>query len=242
MKQQLFPILTCEHASNAVPTEFAAYLPNDQELLNSHRGWDIGAKSLCKALAEKLKCDAFYGEVTRLLIDINRTVLRQHAFSNYIKAAPVAIRKQLVHQYHQPFREAVKKQLDQLNQILPHNAIILHISVHSFTPELNGKIRTNDIGLLYDPKRVAETAFAKAWRRVLHADHPLGMRVQMNYPYLGTSDGHTRALRTQFTDQRYIGIELEVNQKHCIHGQFPPELIKYLINSLLQVTEHFELN
>ena len=28
---------------------------------------------------------------------------------------------------------------------------VIHISSHSFTPELNGKVRRADVGLLYDP-------------------------------------------------------------------------------------------
>jgi len=36
----------------------------------------------------------------------------------------------------------------------------------------------------------------------------------MNRPYLGTSDGHTTSLRKEFRDESYLGIEIEVNQKH----------------------------
>ena len=34
----------------------------------------------------------------------------------------------------------------------------------------------------------------------------------MNYPYLGKADGFTTSLRQEF-QERYIGIELELNQK-----------------------------
>ena len=34
----------------------------------------------------------------------------------------------------------------------------------------------------------------------------------MNYPYTGTSDGHTTALRGKFPQTRYAGLEFEFNQ------------------------------
>ncbi|HSM16922.1 MAG TPA: hypothetical protein VK845_07985, partial [Gemmatimonadales bacterium] len=35
-----------------------------------------------------------------------------------------------------------------------------------------------------------------------------------NYPYRGNTDGLTRHLRSRFPPSAYLGIELEVNQKH----------------------------
>ena len=38
--------------------------------------------------------------------------------------------------------------------------------------------------------------------------------VRRNYPYLGTADGLTTCLRKRFAPRAYLGIELEINQKH----------------------------
>ena len=35
---------------------------------------------------------------------------------------------------------------------------VIHISSHSFTPELDGKVRSADVGLLYHPGRHGEAA------------------------------------------------------------------------------------
>jgi hypothetical protein len=40
----------------------------------------------------------------------------------------------------------------------------------------------------------------------------------MNYPYAGRSDGLTSALRRRHLPQRYLGIELEINQRHVFAG------------------------
>ena len=38
--------------------------------------------------------------------------------------------------------------------------------------------------------------------------------VRFNYPYKGTADGHTTALRAQFPPSLYAGMELEVSQRY----------------------------
>jgi hypothetical protein len=38
--------------------------------------------------------------------------------------------------------------------------------------------------------------------------------VRRNYPYLGTSDSLVTTLRRRFPPASYLGIEIEVNQKH----------------------------
>jgi len=41
--------------------------------------------------------------------------------------------------------------------------------------------------------------------------------VRRNYPYTGKSDGFTAYLRRRFPADAYIGIELEINQKHVFN-------------------------
>lgn len=91
---------------------------------------------------------------------------------------------------------------------------LLHVSVHTFTPELQGQTRDFDIGLLYDPRRFNEKQVAAGWKTGL-SKH---FRVRMNQPYKGSSDGLTTALRNFFPAEQYIGIELEVNQKYYFRG------------------------
>jgi predicted N-formylglutamate amidohydrolase len=42
------------------------------------------------------------------------------------------------------------------------------------------------------------------------------LTVHRNAPYRGVADGHTTALRRVCPAQRYIGIELEVNQRFAV--------------------------
>ena len=44
------------------------------------------------------------------------------------------------------------------------------------------------------------------------------LKVRRNYPYAGKSDGFTAYLRRRFPADAYVGIELEINQKHVLQG------------------------
>src|SRR4029079_2082622 len=81
----------------------------------------------------------------------------------------------------------------------------------SFTPVMNGEVRSADIGLLYDSRRKREGELCARWLAALRRADP-GLRVRCNYPYLGKADGLATALRKRYPQSRYIGVELEINQ------------------------------
>src|SRR5262249_46944754 len=108
-----------------------------------------------------------------------------------------------------PYRVAVRRALE---EELAQRRMVLHFSVHSFTPKLRGEVRPTDVGLLFDPRRKGEADFARALRAALQGALP-DLRIDMNEPYSGVSDGLTTTLRSEFPKNRYLGIEFEVNQR-----------------------------
>ena len=63
----------------------------------------------------------------------------------------------------------------------------------------------------------AKSAFASAWLDALKAADP-SLRLRRNYPYRGRSDGVAQSLRRAHPADRYVGIELEVNQRYVEQG------------------------
>lgn len=198
-------LFTCEHGGRAVPDEYAHLFHGAEETLASHRGWDAGALEVFETIAPVLGNAAFAVTTTRLLIDTNRSLHHPRVFSEFTRPLPAALRADIVARWWRPWREAVA---GTIAAWLESGEPARHISVHSFTPVLGGHIRNADLGLLYDPARTAERAFCLRWQALLEQR---GWRVRRNYPYRGTADGHTTALRRQFP-QGYAGIELELNQ------------------------------
>jgi predicted N-formylglutamate amidohydrolase len=199
-------VLSCEHASCAVPKPLEGLLT--ARALQSHRGFDPGALGVARLLAKATTAPLHFAEVSRLVIDLNRSLHHHSLHAAALRKQPPSVRDELVRRYHAPFRAAVAASV---REAIASSSFALHLSVHSFTPVLDGERRRADLGLLYDPARSAERAFATHMQSALEASLP-ALRVRRNYPYRGTADGHTTALRRTFSARRYAGIELELNQ------------------------------
>ncbi len=198
-------IITCEHATHVIPEKYETFYLDHDKILLTHEGWDIGALQIAEAIAPK--SDFFYfANHSRLLIDLNRSLHHPKVFSSVSRLLTLEHKEEIIDQHYLPYRTKIEEKVADF--ISAHDSV-LHLSVHSFTPELNGQIREAEIGLLYDSKRAKEKKFCAAWRDELEVYQRF--RVRMNYPYKGSSDGFCTALRRQFKE-KYIGMELEVNQ------------------------------
>jgi predicted N-formylglutamate amidohydrolase len=210
--------LTCEHGGNEVPPPFDTYFKGARKVLASHRGWDPGALDLLQHL-EPLADTTLSATLSRLVIELNRSAHHPGLFSTYSDAFPKAWKQGLIDGYYQAYRKGFEKEV---RAAIAEGDTVLHLSMHSFTPELDGKVRVADIGLLYDPQRTGEKRFCQELRDALVVRAP-GLRVRMNYPYRGTSDGFTTALRRVFT-KGYRGIEVEVNQRFAGKKGMHPDI------------------
>jgi len=203
-------VVTCEHAGREVPERYRPLFAGHEELLAGHRGWDPGAGELARALAERLRAPLFVATVTRLLVELNRSPDHPQLLSEVSRALPAAERESLLRDHYFPYRNAVEAAVGE--RATPGSPPCLHLSVHTFSGVWEGRRREVDVGLLFDPDRRPELAFSSALRgELLHRIPDLAVR--FNEPYLGIDDGLTSHLRRRFAADRYLGIELEVNQR-----------------------------
>lgn len=217
MSSGLKVLITCEHGGCRLPRGYQRLFSAHRKLLATHRGYDIGALPLAQRLARRLKAPLIYSQVTRLLVDLNRSIGHRALFSNITRNLPGRDRSAILARYYEPYRVRVE---EAIRAATGRHQTVFHLSVHTFTPMLEGMVRRADVGLLYDPGRSGEVALCRRWRKGLQqADGEL--RIRANYPYRGTADGLTTYLRTRFSAARYLGIELEVNQRFPLHGQRP---------------------
>ena len=200
---------SCEHGGNEVPPEYQHLFAGRREVLATHRGWDIGVLELSQALAAQLDAPLEAAMVTRLLVDLNRAPHNPRGlFSEFTRELPYPERVRILERYYYPYRRRVE---ENVRHILRDERDVVHVAVHSFTPELHGEERNADLGLLYDPARPREAEFCSAWQQVLQELAP-DLRVRRNYPYRGASDALVTTLRRSLPAERYLGLELEVNQ------------------------------
>ncbi|SJM95616.1 N-formylglutamate amidohydrolase [Crenothrix polyspora] len=222
-------VITCEHGGNRIPSLYRDLFKANQALLDSHRGFDPGAINMAKDLAAAFAAPLVAATVSRLLVDLNRSVRHPHLHYETIRKLPSELRDIILKQYYQPYRTQAEHLV---RQAIAEYGQVIHLSSHSFTPELNGKVRNADIGLLYDPARPYEIALCEQWKLALKAYAP-ELSVRRNYPYEGKGDGLTSWFRQRLPQDKYIGIELEVNQKHIFKaGRHWPALRKVIVKSL----------
>jgi len=207
-------LISCEHGGNAVPPEYAPLFAHWRDLLVSHRGFDAGALVTAGALAAACDAPLFAATTSRLVVDLNRSVGHPGLFSEITKPLAAAVKKKILAEHYQPHRQAVTAAVAGLRD---QGKTVLHIASHSFTPRLAGVTRRCDVAFLYAPGRTAEKAFCLDWMRALARLAP-GLLLRRNYPYRGTADGLTTALRRRF-GEGYLGIELEVNQRFVQAGE-----------------------
>jgi len=203
-------IITCEHGGNHIPSPYKSLFKDKSDLLQSHRGWESGALELAQVLANNLHCPLFSEKSSRLGIDQNRSRSSKHLFSEITGGLSWQQKNKILNRIYDPYHNAINCRLAELMKV---NNPIYHFSIHSFTPVLNGETRNADLGFLYDPARNLEMKLCLQLTNSMRKEIS-GIRIRRNYPYKGTSDGLTTALRKKISEKIYCGVEIEFNQYH----------------------------
>jgi predicted N-formylglutamate amidohydrolase len=174
-------IITCEHGGNRIPAPYRRLFRGQRALLDSHRGYDPGSLVMAKALASGFGAPLVASTLSRLLIDLNRSIGHPQLFSAVTRAALAQSRAQIVEQHYRTYRPQVERLV---GQAVSRGLRAIHISSHSFTAELDGRVRGTDVGLLYHPRRRGEAEVCARWKESLAA-LASDLRVRRNYPYAG---------------------------------------------------------
>jgi predicted N-formylglutamate amidohydrolase len=170
----------------------------------------LGALEVARAFGRRLGVTPFTATTTRLVVDLNRSPGNRNVFSAYTRPLSAEQRAAALAAHYWPYRKAVE---DAVAVALAAGQTVLHVSAHSFTPALRGEVRNCDIGFLFDPRRRAEARFVEAWYAALAEAAP-ELTLRRNYPYRGVSDALVTHLRSRHGRRGYVGMELEINQKH----------------------------
>jgi predicted N-formylglutamate amidohydrolase len=222
-------IVTCEHAVNLIPSEYQHLFTNDQDVLQTHRGYDIGACEIAEHFCQILDCPSVFASASRLLIDCNRSLSHRHCFSKWTKPLLKSDKEAIIAQYYLPYRQQVEALIQQEISL---GKQVIHLSIHSFTPILNEIKRKATIGFLYDPKRLLEQQFSSLWRRQILST-TIQYQVRFNYPYRGTGDGLVTVLRKIHPESCYLGIEIESNIAVTEQHESRAQLCHHLTSSLI---------
>jgi len=228
-------LVTCEHAVNHIPARWQHLYHDNHEVLETHRGWDPGAAELAHAIAKGLHAPCFMARVSRLLLDHNRSPHNRSLWSEFSRDLPASDKALLLDDFYHPFRDQAGRWIAERHA---DGNRVIHLSVHSFAPVLDGEVRRVDVGILYDEQRSDEAFFADLWKSRLAPCSPQ-LRVRFNVPYRGRSDCHLATYRGLYKSRDYVGIELEINQS-LVDGKnnwsfLQKQIIDSLRNSLVEL-------
>ncbi len=199
-------LLNCEHASSRFPKSLGD-LGLDPFARRCHLAVDIGAGPVTEKLAKSLGVTAVVHNYSRLVVDCNRQLMDPGAFLQYGDGILVPGNRNL-HQadkdlrasaLYWPYHCAVDEQIKRLKKVGPLPAFI---SIHSFTPVLNGESRELQMGVLWDKDEKMRDIFLEGLRDA-------GYLVGDNEPYSGkapqdfTIDHHAEEIGLP-----HIGIEI----------------------------------
>ncbi len=199
-------MLVCDHASCRFPRSLGD-MGLDPFARRCHLAVDIGAGPLTERLAESLGVTAVVHNYSRLVIDCNRQLMDPSAFLEYGDGILVPGNRNL-HQsdkdlrasaLYWPYHVAIEEQIDRLRLAGPLPAFV---SIHSFTPVLNGESRGWEMGVLWDKDEKMRSVFLEGLRGA-------GYHVGDNEPYSGkapqdfTIDHHAEEIGLP-----HVGIEV----------------------------------
>ncbi len=200
-------VLICEHAGQQFPRSIGS--PGlDSDVMSTHIAWDIGAAELARALSNLLDAPLVLQRYSRLVFDCNRSLDAKDAIVEESDSITIPMnvnlsqedRLQRYEAVYLPFYNAIDEVIEGCVQRGQQPAIV---SVHSFTPVLDGQLRELDLGVLHDSdSRLADRILSQAEP----ADDYCARR---NEPY-APQDGVTHTLTTHGIKRNLPNVMFEV--------------------------------
>jgi predicted N-formylglutamate amidohydrolase len=207
-------LLTCDHASHQVPTSLAKLGLTDVAL-TQHIGWDIGAAAVTRILSTLLDSPAVLAGYSRLVIDCNRHPDDASSIPSASDGVAIpgnaglddAARHERRRALFEPYHAAIDKEIARLTA---RGTVPALISIHSFTPQMQGFARPWHVGVLWDDDGRIALPLLSALRTEL--DPAL---VGDNKPYTARDPvGYTQSHHAHQRGLPHVAIELRQDIVH----------------------------
>lgn len=137
-------IITCEHGGNDIPHPYRHLFTGKRNLLDSHKGHDLGALSMARTMAKRFDAPLYAATRSRLLIDLNRSIGNPALFSEITRSLAPKEKEAMINTYYSPHRTRIRHAV---GTAIHAGEKVLHIAVHSFSPLLKGRVRYFGIAL-----------------------------------------------------------------------------------------------
>lgn len=179
-------LIVCDHASNAVPRALGT-LGLSRRDLKKHIAWDPGTADIGRAVSRAVDATVVYANYSRLVVDLNRGAdngecirpVSDHVRIPANEKLSKQERAQRLDEIFHPYHAQIDAQLDRLSaRGKGKKRTPVLISIHSFTPKMDGIKRPWEIGVLWNrEEKIARQLIAN-----LRAQNK-GLTIGENEPY-----------------------------------------------------------
>lgn len=196
-------LFSCENATCAVPEAYREIFRGAEDTVASAEGWEPGSLNLGQAFAMKFRTPLVHGDVTRLLIDLEKD--GDARWSRFSMKLPESTRIKVADRHERPFRAMLSQRISE--DLRRHDAV-LHVMIHT-DAETDGRVT------LETPEHGAiSEKFASAWRARLMTED-LDVRYHRN----AESQALGVALSEEFPADQYARVRLAVSQSFFLEGR-----------------------
>jgi len=199
-------LFVADHATNFIPEGYNN-LGVEEAHLQEHIAWDIGSLDVARAVRNRTGGRLIHAPVSRLLIDLNRAPdhpgLIPESSDGILIPGNMGLsaeeRQRRLELYFHPYHNALSAEIEAMLEVDDKVALV---SMHSFTPKMNGEARPWHIGLLYNQDdRLSRRAID--WLR-----REPGLIVGDNEPYSGRLLNYTMDRHAEARGLPYLSIEI----------------------------------
>ncbi len=209
-------LIACDHAGNRIP-EYLENLGLRDDRLETHIALDVGARQVAIQLSGLFDAPLILSRYSRLVVDLNRRLDDPTLIVDESDHVPVpgnrnlgdADRQRRIDQFFHPYHNQYSALVSRMIEKHPDPVII---SVHSFTPCMDGFRRPWHFGVLHDEDDALAGWFLDAFAKL--PDRIIGDNQPYHYGY---PPGYAQQTHAK---ERGVGIViLEIRQDLITHAQ-----------------------
>lgn len=184
-------VIVCDHAGKRIPKTLQKTFGVSKAHLEKHFAIDIGAEDVARRVARKLGFPAVIAQYSRLVLDLNRSLTHPGLMTpltdpipekGAYRRVPVpgntgltkAQRQARIDALFWPYQDAVGAEMKKAKK---RAKAPLLLSIHSFTPDMDGTPRPWEIGVLWNTEKKLARALIENLRK------RKGAAIGENQPY-----------------------------------------------------------
>lgn len=207
-------IVSCEHATCAIPDAYRDALKHDIEHITSPLGWDLGALNLAQAFSMKFRTPLTHADFSRLIIDCHLALDQPNRWSELSFKLSETQRDRCQERYSRPYLDSLRQRIQISLERAPR---VFHLSVHTFDPDQFPE--AGDFSLLFDRDRITESTMSQAWHDCLTQQAP-DLRITSNHPfYPDNTVTVLDQLRAAWRPDQYFACEIQVSNRPFLEGK-----------------------